>query len=495
MAVTVDLGAHGPSGGVSGSSSAVAERIRPSRNCVATHLRYLVKANSAAGQALRYRLHRVSDGVLLASGDQAYDSLPNPHYVVVDIPDVAMQAGVTYSLGVFNTPDLMLGAARGAPHPAEHSHDIFAVQSQFFTGGNGAAPGFFALDEMPSSASTNDIELAVGLVVEYNLPPNSPTPLFPVGNQSINRTAPLRFRWQPNDPDVGDSQSRFDLRYRAVGAAAWTDVTAQTPNAFHDLAAGTLLAGPFEWQVRTYDAQGLPGPYSASEFGTANTPPPGPVWTAPVSGEVIGAQTYTATYAAPDQVARQTRIVADLAGAPDEASVLYGSDSGRIATALRSITFTFPVNSVNVHLQVRVENGGLWGPWATVPVQVSYTRPPVPTLTLTAGPASIVVTPTVPAPTPGQPTVAYLDLFARAATGDPYRPAAGVRIARIAPSQTYPDRAVASGVEYAYQLVAVGVNGTESPSGWVDRLDVAPAIPGTTSNTYDTAVYDTATYG
>lgn len=312
-----------------------------------------------------------------------------------------------------------------------------------------------------------------------NTPPGQPTPLFPTADQSLNRLAPIRFSWQPND-DAGDVQSKFLHKYRLVGSANSTQATVVSPTPQYDLPAGTLAAGKYAWSVRTYDGQGLISPESPEEFFTAATPPPGPTWTSPVSGQVISGQSFTATYSAPDQVARQTRIVADLNGAPDEATVLYGSDSGRLVTGVRSVAFTFPVNSVRVHLQVRVENGGLWGPYATVPVQVSYTRPPIPTVTVTTRGdiGGIAVQLGSAPPTAGQPTVTQCELYARATVGDKYRPFPdGTRIARLTPTAAYIDQAVASAVDYSYRVVAVAANGTTAESGWIDVVSI------TTSNT------------
>lgn len=122
-----------------------------------------------------------------------------------------------------------------------------------------------------------------------NIAPNAPTLRSPVGGVAIDRAVTQRFTWTPSDPDAFDTQSKYDLRYRLVGAATYTTVTSTTPNAFHDFAPGTLLAGDHEWNARTDDSQGVVGPYSASGFFTAADMPPGPTITAPINNGTVSA--------------------------------------------------------------------------------------------------------------------------------------------------------------------------------------------------------------
>lgn len=299
--------------------------------------------------------------------------------------------------------------------------------------------------------------------VADNVAPNAATLTSPVGG-SIDRTSALRFSWTFSDPDVGDSQSKYDLRYRIVGAASWTDVSGVTPNTFHDLSAGTLAAGDYEWQARTYDASGVVGPYSASSFFTAATPPDGPTITSPTNGQVLATASHTVTWSYPTQEAYQLRTVADNAGAADTA-VVY-TDTGIVESAsARARSVAFATNDRFEHVQVRVRDTGLWSPWVSVRVQVSYTVPATPTLTVLASDslAAIYVAISNPTPSGGQPSVASNDLLRReTATGGD-----GVRIATgLPPNSSTFDYTPASGTDYEYAVRAVGSNGTTALSAW-----------------------------
>lgn len=219
-------------------------------------------------------------------------------------------------------------------------------------------------------------------IYEVNVAPNAPTLTTPIGAAVIDRTATQRFDWDFSDPDAGDSQSAYDFRYR-IGAGAWTTVSGTSPNTYHDLAGGTLAAGDYEWQARTTDALGLVGPYSASGFFTAATPPATPSITDPVNGSTISLSTGSVTWSTPSQTSYQVRKVADSAGSPDTATVYY--DSGEVVSVVaRSQALTYPTNSRWEHIQVRIKSSGLWSAWASVRVQVSYTPPATPVATATA---------------------------------------------------------------------------------------------------------------
>jgi hypothetical protein len=308
-----------------------------------------------------------------------------------------------------------------------------------------------------------------------NSAPNAPPLNSPATNQPIDRGIVQRFAWTFSDPDPGDSQSAFDLQYRLVGAGTWTTVSGATPNAFYDFAASTFTAGNYEWQVRTYDSQGVVGPFSASSFFTAATAPPAPTITAPVNGSTVQA-TATLTWSAPNQTDYQIRRVADNAGSADTSTVYY--DSGDVVDGVtRSVSVAFPTNNRWEHVQVRIKNAGLWSTWADARVQVSFTPPTVAAFTMSADPATATRTLTItnPAPGTGVPATAYNDVYVRTAASstvlDTYRPysATGVRIGTALPTNTpFIDRRPAGDpVVYEYRVVAIAVNQTTSDSGWV----------------------------
>jgi hypothetical protein len=298
--------------------------------------------------------------------------------------------------------------------------------------------------------------------IVLNVAPNTPTNLAPSGGVTIDRAVTNRFSWTFSDPDPGDTQSKFDLRYRLVGAGTWTDIlNQQTVNAFYDFSGGTFAAGDYEWQVRTYDSQGAVSAYTASAFYTAANAPSGPTITNPINNQVLTGQSYTVVWSVTNQDAFQVRTVADNAGAPDTATVY--TDTGEIAsTTDRSRSVAFLTNNRFEHVQVRVKYTGLWSAWASVRVQVSYTVPPTPTFVLTAnnsaGTLSVAIT--NPAPTGGQPALSHNDVYVNDGAGE-QRKATGV-----AANGTFVYRTPVSGRNYAsyVRVVAHGVNGTTASS-------------------------------
>lgn len=301
-----------------------------------------------------------------------------------------------------------------------------------------------------------------------NSSPNAPTLGFPSGGQTVDRNATVRLSHSHSDSDPGDGQSKADHRYRLIGAATWTTITASTSAQFRDFTAGTFVAGDYEWQVRTYDSLGTPSPWSASGFFTAEDAPPGPTFTAPVNGGTVDADPYLAQWSTPDQDAYQLRTVADLAGSPDTATVY--TDTGVVESATdRSRLVAFPVEGRDEHLQIRERVDGLWSEWKSIIASVSYTRPALTTLTVLPGTASIGLTYSQPTPTGSQPVVTSVDVLVRTVSGvDQYRPVGvEVRLATGLPATgTWLDETPASDVEYEYAVRAFGANGTSSITAW-----------------------------
>ncbi len=305
-----------------------------------------------------------------------------------------------------------------------------------------------------------------------NVAPDKVVPTYPAGNVTINRAATNRFSWPFSDPNSDDQQSRAEIRMRFVGGSTWTVFPTVTgPTTYTDYPPLTFAANPHEWQVQTYDALGLASGFGPSEFFRPVDPPPGPVLTAPVNGEVIGQATRAFTWSATAQDAFQARRVADLNGAPDEA-VVY-ADSGVIEEpATRSGVHTFPVNGRAEHVQLRVRSQGLWSPWASVRVTISYTPPMTPEPQLLDGGDRLVVRAFNPTPAPGRPAVTSNDVLVRQ-TG---HPATARRLKTgLAPLTSWPYFA-ASEEDVEVQLVAYGDNATQVSSAWVGTFHAGPRL-------------------
>lgn len=298
-----------------------------------------------------------------------------------------------------------------------------------------------------------------------NATPNAPTLVTPISATVIDKDVSNVFDWTFSDPDAGDSQSAYELQYRLVGAGSWTSTgQVTTTTTQRTITGGTLTAGNYEWQVRTWDALGAVGPFSSSAFFTAAATPATPTITSPTAGSTIASASDTVDWSAPSQTSYQVRKVADSAGSPDTGTVYY--DSGEVVDALsRSAALTFPTNSRWEHIQVRIKASGLWSAWASVRVQVSYTPPATPTAVVTANTPSgaVTITATHPTPTGSQPTITAMDVYRReGSSGEGFCVAADV-----APGGSFIDYAVASGVAYQYRVEDTGDNGTSTFSAWV----------------------------
>lgn len=297
-----------------------------------------------------------------------------------------------------------------------------------------------------------------------NYPPNAPTLTSMADGGTVNRGITQRASHLFSDPVPSDAQSKFDLRYRLIGAGSWTTVTQTTPNQFYDFPAGSLAAGDYERQVRTYDSVGVVGPYSTSGFFTAADAPDGPTITDPVNGETIILPTNAFTWSAPDQDAYQVRKVADdtlSPGTPDTAVVYY--DSGEVAdTTTRTVQLDFPVNGRTEHLQVRVKFDDLWSDWASIVVDVDYTEPPVPSFEISADIAtgSLLVSITNPDPAEGDPAASYNDVYVDDGNGEERRATA------VPPNTSWRYWLPVSGRDYstAIRVVAVAASGATASS-------------------------------
>lgn len=329
------------------------------------------------------------------------------------------------------------------------------------------------------------------LLRSLNQTPNAPVLTSPVGT-TIERTVVNRFAWDFSDPNAGDSQSEFSLQIRPQGDTALdVDVTVETIATFYDLSGSTLVAGDYEWRVKTRDAAGLEGPWSGWTSFTAADAPAGPTVTAPTNGSTISSEQSTVTWSASEQDAYQLRRVADDAGTADTTTVLF--DTGQVnSSGARSRLVEFPTNGQFEHVQVRVLRNSLWSPWSSVRVEVSYTAPAVPTVAVddTTTEGAVRVQASHPVPSGSEPFVTSVDIFRRPDTddGDGIRVAAGRN-----PSGIFADWTVASGQGYAYRVRAFGDNGTSSFSAWSSESEPVPepdVIDGGTPSTTGTPVLD-----
>lgn len=287
-------------------------------------------------------------------------------------------------------------------------------------------------------------------VLPPNQPPNAPTLTSMHDGSVIDRAATNRASHSFDDPDAGDSQSAFDHRYRIVGSTTWTETYHPTPNQYVDLAAGTLEAGDYERQVRTYDALGVEGPWSSSGYFTAADAPASPTITDPINNETISAEARDVSWSAPAQDAYQLQV---LDGG------LVEHDTGTVTTTQRTAyAVPYPTNNVTRTTRVRVRDGGLWSDWYSVDNPVSYTKPAAPAVALAASGTAIVVQVTNPPPAVGEPAVTHNRVY----VDDGLAEGETLRVAELPANGTWTYRTPRAGVHYEglVRVVAVGDNGT-----------------------------------
>lgn len=296
---------------------------------------------------------------------------------------------------------------------------------------------------------------------KQNEPPTAPTPRTLTGGVTVSTGATNRASWTFNDPNAGDSQSKFNFYLRPTGTTTWDVITRTTPNPWYDIPAGSLDPVEYEWQVEVYDAAGEISPRTTSAIFTADDPPDGPSITSPINGQIVE-QFETVTWSAPVQDSYQLRRVADDAGDPDMTVVYF--DTGEVAEPLtRSLQVEFDVNDRFEHVQVRVKDGGLWSDWVDVQVDVSYTEPPAPTFTVYPDPStgSLLLMIVNPAPEEGDPAAAYNDVWVDDGAGFERK------ATELATNSSWRYWTPVSGRDYAasIRVVAVAANGTTSSSG------------------------------
>lgn len=301
-----------------------------------------------------------------------------------------------------------------------------------------------------------------------NQPPNAPLLIAPADGSVVDVAGTQRFDWDFSDPDPGDSQSAYNLRYRAVGAATWVETGwVATPNSYHDVTGAAFTAGTaYEWQVATKDALGVEGPFSGSWFFTAVAEPDAPTWMDPLNGQTLTADSYAGVISAPDVAESEWRLVADNAGSIDESTILQGPVRKTVGD-LRTHTFSGLANNTPIWWQARVKFNGLWSKWASVRTPVSFTPPPAPTFVLTPAddPPTILVDITNPTPGPSEPPVTHNEIYVT----DPGK-SEERRADAVPPNGSWlyrtPAGDQAGGVDYSgrIRVVAHGDNGTSASS-------------------------------
>lgn len=286
----------------------------------------------------------------------------------------------------------------------------------------------------------------------HNVAPTIPTSLVP-SSTIIDRLKTNQFTWSHNDQNVGDLQSKAELRWRTQGETVWNNVTSVGTDRSYYFAASTFVPGQVEWQVRTYDQSGLVSPWSNIAVFTAAEPTTAPAIVQP--GDVVTVVRPVIEWTGGAQLTYQI-IIEDILGV-----VVW--DTGEVTSQIKARTVGIDfVNGATYKIKVRVKDGGgLFSSFTEKTVTVAYTPPAKPILNAYKADASIQLVITTPTPTGTEPIVLGNDIF-KVIGGE------WVRIAENV-SSTFTDYAVANGVEYTYFAVALGETSTYSYSDEVTQ--------------------------
>lgn len=278
-----------------------------------------------------------------------------------------------------------------------------------------------------------------------DLPPNPPTNLAPASETKLNAQV-IRFSWNHNPTQSGDTQSKFDLQWSSNGGSTWNTVSQNTSNQYYDMPVNTLPAGDIVWRVRTYSAAGLASEYSAQAAFVSAGKPNAPVVTKPIS---------------PSNVSRPVIEWASSGQVAFEAQVLLGTNavwgSGESTSTALSIQVAADLqDDTSYTARVRIKNQyNIWSDWATRAFTVNFDSPNVPVMDITRdyGRGSIRIGINNPSPD-GTGGFRYNEVFRRELEGEWIRIASG-----IARDGIYEDCAQVSGKVYEYKARAIGTYG------------------------------------
>ena len=197
------------------------------------------------------------------------------------------------------------------------------------------------------------------IVLTFLLPPKTPTPQAPVGNQAQDVSQIIGFTCTLFN-ETGDSTTGFDFRYRVQSTSTWTTVAHVTSTASqYFMPANTLTAGNiYEWQVRvTGQRSGTASDWSSSGFLTAVAPPSAPSVITPAVNEIIGQTSYTVSWTAVGgQQEYALQIYGDSGGTYDPSNLIYDS-GGLVQSATTSHRSLCPPEHL-AHVRVAVVVGG-----------------------------------------------------------------------------------------------------------------------------------------
>lgn len=295
-----------------------------------------------------------------------------------------------------------------------------------------------------------------------NQAPFAPTLISPVGGETKDRTQTIVFNWKHND---AGEQSKADFRWRQQGQTTWNLITNTTNQQLLAVAASTFPVGTIEWNVRTFDDKGLVGPYSANAVFVSAAPSGAPLITAPTNGSTITASRVTVSWSAAGQTDYELQLVLN--------SVVVWTEQLTNTVITTEIPYDLEnEKSYTIFLRVKTtDSAGLWSPWASTLILVTFTPPipPLVTFDVNNNDGAIILYILNYENGGGEPNIlkndVYRRVYGKVSPREEGATAGFIRIAaEVDKNGSYVDYTPMSGLEYEYIVRGFGVNGTISDS-------------------------------
>lgn len=286
--------------------------------------------------------------------------------------------------------------------------------------------------------------------IRRNVAPQAPNGLFPSGT-TIDRTQVSQFTWNHNDTD---DQSRFELRYRKRGASTWETVKQTTPNQYYFFYNGFFAAGAYEWQIRTYDQQGLESPWSNTTAFEAAEPSAKPIILRPADNSIVSESRPLITWSAAEQVLYEISVT------DQDGYELY--DYERYSPNRAETLGLTLENGQSYKIRLRtMDSNGLLTAWAESNITVQFTPPPQPVVYINNNleRGSFELSIDNPAPGEDEPTTLYNNIYRKEGEND------WILVKKqLETNGTFIDYSPRSETEYQYKAEAVAANGTTRES-------------------------------
>lgn len=342
-----------------------------------------------------------------------------------------MRTGVDLSTRLADGSEVQVNASVGASGSTQRAIRVH----------RGAMAGNQVLISVANRTS-GGVHSTIYVTDQFNVAPNAPT-LTPSGN--FDATLAHTLAWTFSDPNVGDTQSAYQLQINTSAGATAVDTGKVTSTTSSRLISGGTLTNPGDWQwrVKTWDAADTEGAWSAfASFSTAaggtvtitspaaDNPTPADVGSWLIQWSVSGAT----------QDSYRVTVVNNATG-------VQLSTTGWVTSTATSYTVSLPTD-VEWQIQVTIRAAGVESNTGTRLITPSYGTPVVPTVVIEefGDGGYVLLLVTNPAPPGDEPEVVTNEVYRRVAGTD-----GDYELAGTTPyGGTFRDYGVASGVTYEY---------------------------------------------